>query len=121
MLNRLLHFILIVLIISIPSVEAQDIYGLAKQGGLYNLGCIYRTDSIGNNLSISYSFPTPVSKNEGENPNYSELCLSTQGLMYGITTDGGQNNRGSIFMYDPSTDTIMSCIFFHQKHIRSDK
>ena len=97
-------FILLgILIISSEIIKAQGIYqlwGTTANGGNDNTGVMFSTDAIGNQFTSRHQFN---SYNPGANPGYSEL-KEYNGKFYGMTQNGGSNDAGVIFEWDPSTN-----------------
>ncbi|MFA6402639.1 MAG: choice-of-anchor tandem repeat GloVer-containing protein, partial [Salinivirgaceae bacterium] len=71
--------------------------GVAKTGMNGETGKIFKTDSVGKNLTIEYEF----SSMGGQSPTYTKLCEANNGKLYGLTSSGGSNNFGVIFEFDP--------------------
>ncbi|WP_430809534.1 MULTISPECIES: choice-of-anchor tandem repeat GloVer-containing protein [unclassified Carboxylicivirga] len=61
-------------------------------------GVIYQFDKESGVLSVVYEFVT----SEGYNPAGS-LTLHSNGLIYGLTTNGGTSNAGTIYTFNPTT------------------
>lgn len=64
-------------------------------------GFLFSTDSSGNNLQVQYDFPVTVS---GALPANLEM-QPYNGRLYGTTSQGGTTNLGTIFEYDPATNS----------------
>jgi uncharacterized repeat protein (TIGR03803 family) len=77
-----------------------SLYGMTKQGGLNDLGVIFKYDPVANNYIKKMDFA--ISDN-GTNPKGS-LFYASDGKFYGMTFAGGVSNLGVIFQYNPSTD-----------------
>lgn len=94
------HILLLtVLLMSLTPILAQDyeLWGVTQQGGDNSKGTIYKTDSVGENHEVVYSF------SDGNMP-VGSLCLASNGLFYGITTFGGEHDMGIIYSYNRHTD-----------------
>lgn len=82
------------------SVIDNIIYGTTTRGGDYNEGTIFSLDPSIENPEpvILYSFHNPT----GHYPNYCKLIEYPENSndLYGITTAGGTNGNGVIFMFD---------------------
>lgn len=101
------------LIITSPSLLCQtQFWGTTSNGGQFNAGTIFTTDSNGENHTIKYDF----FKNTGWNPNGSFL-KANNGKLYGITSKGGVNDYGILFEYDPSTKLYIKKIDFYNSII----
>ena len=108
-LTQILIITLANLLISL-SIFAQnpELWSMTKQGGTYDLGTIFKTDINGNNHNVEYSFI----KYEGKHPFSGHLCETDNGKFYGMLNEGGTNNYGVLFEYDPATDTYVKKIDF---------
>src|SRR6185503_6881000 len=76
------------------------LYGLAGEGGLYNGGVIYRVDPLIDSYSPVYNFNSAT----GSVP-YGRLIQLSDGKLYGMTYQGGQNSMGVIFSFNPEDST----------------
>jgi uncharacterized repeat protein (TIGR03803 family) len=75
------------------------LYGITAAGGEHNHGCIYKVNPDGTGYTVLYSFSTSTGKNS-----HGRLTLGNgNNLMYGITKEGGSDNKGVIFQFNPST------------------
>ena len=75
------------------------LYGMTTAGGTYGAGTIFNYNiSIGKD-SVLHDFGSGI---DGENPNGS-LFQASNGLLYGMTSEGGANFGGTIFSYNIST------------------
>ena len=83
-----------------------ELWGMTKEGGTGG-GVIFKTDSNGDNQQLMNSFIEDL----GRTP-YSHLCQASNGKLYGMTHDGGTNNMGVLFEYDPATDTFTKKLDF---------
>src|SRR6187551_730349 len=90
------------LIFFVIIVNAQNplLYALTSAGGASGKGAIIKYDVSNNQLTASYSFTGP----DGEAPQGS-LVQASNGLFYGMTRNGGVNNLGVIFSFNPCTNT----------------
>lgn len=86
----------------------SELWGVTTSGGTNNSGTIFKTDGSGNNQTIEYSFV----RTEAENPWYTNLIELPNGKMYGLTFNGGFNNRGVLFEYDPVSNTRITHVNF---------
>lgn len=101
---------LYLLFIGIVLISAANAQGVSRMFGLIggyaqsdnsSNGYLFSTDSSGQNFQMQYSFPVAVS---GANPQNVEMA-SYNGKLYGTTVAGGVSNLGTIFEYDPATNT----------------
>lgn len=72
----------------------NKLYGMAYQGGVHSVGCIFSIDSNGGAYKDLLDFDSV----NGANPKGS-LILSEK-VLYGMTSAGGANNDGRIFSVD---------------------
>ena len=77
-------------------VDGNTLYGMTRDGGVSNIGVIFKIDTDGNNYTILHVF-TGGSSNGGEP--IGSLLLSG-GSLYGKTTIGGSSGFGVIFKID---------------------
>ncbi|MNK76596.1 hypothetical protein D3C87_961700 [compost metagenome] len=91
-------------------VEGSDnkLYGLTKEGGLYNKGILFEFDSSTNIYTKKIDFGT---LEKGESP-WGSLTKATDGRLYGMTNLGGTNNKGILFVYDPIQNSISKLFDF---------
>jgi uncharacterized repeat protein (TIGR03803 family) len=80
---------------------------MTSSGGDYSAGTIFSTDVNGNNHSVDYS----IFRHDGQQPN--EICQASNGLLYGITTSGGNNNDGVLFSFDPTNSNYTKLLDFN--------
>lgn len=75
-------------------VQGSDgnLYGMMPNGGTNGLGTIFKITGDGTSFSVIKSFTSP----DGINPQGS-LVQGSDGRFYGMTQNGGSNNRGTIF------------------------
>jgi uncharacterized repeat protein (TIGR03803 family) len=68
------------------------LYGLTSSGGLYNYGVIFRIKPDGSDYQKLFDF-------NNKNGRYPQggLTLSSDGSLYGMTSEGGVNKRGVVF------------------------
>lgn len=89
-------FCLFFLIISIPSFSQVQIWGTSQTGGDDNIGSIYSLFEDGSEYTSQFDF---VNAQDGANPK-SSLAVDENGIIYGISSQGGASNSGTIFNYD---------------------
>lgn len=90
-----------------PSISVSELvqgkdgnfYGTSSTGGLNNLGTIFRMTSAGT-ISVLFSFNGQGAN--GANPQ-APLTVDSSGNLYGTTFQGGRFNRGTVFVFNPST------------------
>lgn len=98
----------IIALISNISLQAQttELWGLTSKGGTYDIGTIFKTDGSGNNHQVVHNF----FKNEGNEPDYGELCEHNNGMLYGMIRVNGVDD--CLFEFDPTTSTYTKKISF---------
>ena len=76
------------------------LYGLNQWGGDNNSGTIFGLDLDGSNFAVLHSFSDPnAPNNEGSGPMGS--LVESDGVLFGTTYEGGNNNAGTIFSINP--------------------
>ena len=92
-------------------IKASDgkLYGLTSYGGLTGSpGTIFKIDPSTDVFSTLYNFPTDGLT--GMNPFGG--FIEKNGILYGTTDNGGVNNSGVIFKFDPSSFTFQKLYDF---------
>jgi uncharacterized repeat protein (TIGR03803 family) len=76
-------------------IQADDglLYGTSLQGGVSNVGTIFRLNQDGSGATNLHTFG--VSTNDGQSP--MAIVQGTNGAIYGTTSIGGTNNLGTVF------------------------
>jgi uncharacterized repeat protein (TIGR03803 family) len=80
-------------------------------GGLNALGAIYEFDPIDGKITTRFDFQ--IGATSGFNP-YGDLLLATNGKLYGVTLNGGTNDRGVLFEFDPMNGAFFKKFDFDQ-------
>ena len=77
-------------------VEGADgaIYGTTVGGGASGLGTVFRMSKAGTTFTVLHSFSANAA--DGQNP-YAGVIEGSDGWLYGTTTQGGSDNRGTVF------------------------
>ncbi|HRY97934.1 MAG TPA: hypothetical protein P5550_02655 [Bacteroidales bacterium] len=90
--------------------EATDgkLYGMTWAGGALNFGVIFRLDPSTGGYERLFDFDGLSS---GMNPEGS-LIQATDGKCYGMASSGGANLLGTLFRYDPSSQTFSKILNF---------
>ncbi|HEX2535944.1 MAG TPA: MopE-related protein [Chitinophagaceae bacterium] len=103
MRTRLLFFTL--LLLSLVAGGQPVFYGLSS-GGTYNQGFLFSYNAATNTV-------TPLHHFNGTNGSMPRggLTLAPNGLLYGVTRNGGLYGRGTLFSFDPATG--MHAILHH--------
>jgi len=102
MKNRLLLLIAFVQMATLSFGQKYEMWGVTTEGGEYGKGTIFRTDSLGNNLSVFYNFPVI----RAWNPGNVKLYEHTNGKLYGTSISSLDLGHGTIFEYDPTTNQV---------------
>jgi len=91
-------------------LQASDgkLYGMTYIGGANNAGAIFQYDPSSN----TYTKKIDLSALNGEYP-YGSLLQASNGKLYGMTSQGGVNNFGVIFQYDPAISTYTKTLDFN--------
>lgn len=81
---------------------AQDgkLYGMNNTGGQYNAGVMFTYDPATDTYTIVHQF-NPATGGSG----MGKLFQAPSGMIYGLGNDGGANNAGVVFSFDPATNT----------------
>ncbi len=87
------------------NADSTLLYGTTSAGGLAR-GSIFSFEPITKNYNVLYDFAGAV---DGYGPD-DAMFLAKNGLLYGISDRGGINNGGTIFSFDPTTDTFTKLI-----------
>src|SRR6185503_19848456 len=74
-------------------------WGLTPFGGPSGAGVIFKTNADGTGYSLQKDFTI---ENSGANPFYTQLTEGPNGKLYGLNGNGGANNAGVLFEFDPS-------------------
>lgn len=90
------------------TIAQTELWGVTKQGGSNGGGIVFKTDSLGNNQVVEYSFDLI----DGASPVYSSLVQAPDGNMYGLTSAGGEYFSGILFQYNPVTNVLVKKIDF---------
>lgn len=77
------------------------LYGMTKYGGASNAGVILKFDIANQLFTNEIDFGLSFTNLNGSHPAGSLVKYNDK--FYGLTFDGGQNNLGVIFEYDPNT------------------
>lgn len=85
-------------------LKATDgkLYGVTSYGGANDNGVLFQYDPTNGIVTKKIDFEAAVT---GTSPS-GELMQASDGKIYGMTNEGGDNDFGVIFQYDPTTITI---------------
>ena len=112
--RTLLRFLIAIIffvsaIIKPVSAQTKELWGTTSSGGQYGAGVILKTDGSGNNEAVQ-NFPA---QNDGVYPIYTNLIQASDGNLYGMTGNGGANNLGVLFQYNPVTSSYTKKLDFN--------
>ncbi|MDP4205513.1 MAG: T9SS type A sorting domain-containing protein [Bacteroidota bacterium] len=88
--------------------SADNLYGTTLKGGKNDAGILFVFNLQSGQLIKKFDFD---GKETGDSP-YASLIEASNGLLYGSTINGGQNNKGVLFSFDPSTDKFKKLVDF---------
>ncbi len=94
-------------------MQASDgkLYGMTSEGGSYDSsgsnGVIFSYDPA----TSTYTKLMDFDGTHGKNP-YGGLTQASDGKLYGMTSEGGNNDNGVIFSFDPVTSVYTTLIYF---------
>ena len=86
---------------SLMEASNGKLYGMASQGGTANSGVLFEYDFA---LDF-YTKKIDFGSSNGIRPR-GNLIQATNGLLYGLTSQGGTSNYGTLFDYDIATNTL---------------
>jgi len=78
----------------------NQLYGTTANGGDNDLGTVFVINTSGNNYQRLYSFGGQTNNGDGSKP--IDNVILVNGWLYGMTTEGGTNNQGTIFKVSPT-------------------
>jgi uncharacterized repeat protein (TIGR03803 family) len=78
------------------------LYGITQAGGIHGNGTIFEVDPVTETVVKRVDFDLTV----GKRP-VGGLTLATNGKLYGVTSNGGASDRGVIFEYNISANTLV--------------
>jgi uncharacterized repeat protein (TIGR03803 family) len=87
-----------------------QLWGATTYGGDGDIGIIYKLNSDGSGYSIQKSL-TGDPNSPGSSPR-NDLVQAANGKLYGTTIEGGANNQGVLFEYDPTNNTFLKIFDF---------
>ncbi len=85
------------------------LYGMSLAGGKFDSGTIYTFNTLTGAMNMVYQFDGI----HGAYPNANELLQLSNGLLYGMTTGGGDAaGDGVLFSFNPANNTVKSIGIF---------
>ncbi len=94
---------------SLIQADNNKLYGMTSAGGPHGGGVLFEWDCSTNTYTIKLNFNAST----GVNP-YGSLVKDDNGKLYGRTWYGGLNIWGTLFEWDPSTNTYLKHLDFNQ-------
>ncbi|MFT3907973.1 MAG: T9SS type A sorting domain-containing protein [Ferruginibacter sp.] len=79
-------------------------YGVAKAGGVAGNGVIFEYDYTTNTYTKKFDFGNAATN--GSKPQ-APLMLASDGKLYGVTSEGGANDNGTVYQYDYTTNSFV--------------
>ncbi len=98
------------LILTYPSVSQTRLWGLTAEGGTTNHGTLGYYDPATSTWTTEFNF-APTNPGIGARPFYTNL-VEVNGKMYGLTSEGGSNDVGAIFEWNPITNVYTKKVDF---------
>jgi uncharacterized repeat protein (TIGR03803 family) len=93
---------------SLTLASDGKLYGMTHDGGANNLGILLQIDPATSIMTKKLDFD---GANNGSNP-FGALIQASDGMLYGMTHDGGVNTGGVLFKYDVSSSTYTKILDF---------
>lgn len=78
----------------------NNLYGLTRQGGDSGFGVLYRFNPANNTYTKLHDF----AGYDGRTPSSSKMMQTTNNVLYGTTTWGGNHDMGVLFRFDMAHD-----------------
>ncbi len=85
---------------SLLQIGDSLLYGITTEGGAFNVGIIFNYNILTNKENVLLDF-----NNTNGKYSQSSLILGQDGLLYGMTEEGGTKNDGTLFSFDTKTLT----------------
>ncbi|HEX7413912.1 MAG TPA: choice-of-anchor tandem repeat GloVer-containing protein [Bacteroidia bacterium] len=91
-------------------IQASDgmLYGMTQTGGASNIGVLFQYNPTANVYTKKFDF---AGTTNGSTP-YGSLMQASDGMLYGMTSQGGANSAGVLFQYNPATNTYTDKLDF---------
>jgi uncharacterized repeat protein (TIGR03803 family) len=90
-------------------MQASDgmLYGTSELGGVHNAGVLFQYNPV----TFTYTKKLDFDETNGSH-NFTGLMEASDGKLYGTSLEGGVNNKGVLFQYDPATSTYIKKLDF---------
>ena len=83
----------------VQATANSKLYALVSSGGANGVGTIIEYDIPSGTITFKYDF---VSATDGSTP-MGDLVEAADGMLYGMTSKGGANSKGTLFSFNPTT------------------
>ncbi len=93
---------------SVALADNNKLYGTTEKGGEYGYGVLFEYDPASGTYTKKMDFD---GTNTGAFPR-STLIKASNGKLYGMTFQGGSNNKGVLFEYNPAGNTYNKILDF---------
>lgn len=90
------------------------LYGTTLYGGAYSHGVLFEFDPS----NSTYTEKVDFGGSYGEDP-YDGLVAASNGKLYGVTDEGGASDKGTLYEYDPATNTLTTKAEFNSINANS--
>lgn len=101
-------FVLLLFVHGFSKAQQVELWGVTYGGGAHGGGTIFSVDTLGNNHEVKFSF----CGSNGSKPK-GVLTLLNDGKVYGVSSAGGSNGWGTIYEYNPETNTKLDHFDFN--------
>lgn len=86
------------------SASTNLFYGMTSAGGTDSLGVLFSFNPADSTETTLHNFGFG---NDAAGPLGNLIYNENAGLYYGLSLNGGANNTGAVFSFDPNTDSVM--------------
>jgi uncharacterized repeat protein (TIGR03803 family) len=95
------------ILLGLSSHAQTELWGMTSKGGEYNKGTIFKTDKNGNSQKVVHCFESVDAKEP-----HGDLIEASNGNLYGMTSEGGRYNLGTLIEYNISTNNVIKILDF---------
>jgi uncharacterized repeat protein (TIGR03803 family) len=95
------------ILLGLSSHAQTELWGMTSKGGEYNKGTIFKTDKNGNSQKVVHFFESVDAKEP-----HGDLIEASNGNLYGMTSEGGRYNLGTLIEYNISTNNVIKILDF---------
>ena len=96
---------------SLLRASDNKFYGLTSAGGVNEVGVIFSYDAV----SASFTKLGDFDITKGANP-YGNLMQANNGKLYGMSYQGGNDNFGTLFSFDPASSTFVKLLDYNDEN-----